>query len=71
MLRIRDRETLELFDRWAYLGPKRRRLLERSWAGVFREYLLSELPVDELSGCFSDRTGRPTKDLYSKGHWMT
>ncbi len=58
MLRIRDHETLELFDRWAYLGPKRRRLLEQSWAGVFREYLLSELPVDELSGSFSGAPGK-------------
>lgn len=64
MLRIRDHETLDLFDRWAYLGPKRRRLLERSWAGVFRQHLLSELPVERLGTFFSGETGRPTKDLH-------
>ncbi len=64
MLRIRDHQTLDLFDRWAYLGPKRHKLLERSWAGVFRQHLLSELPINELSKAFSDQTGRPTKDLY-------
>ena len=64
MLRIRDHETLDLFDRWAYLGPKRRRLLERSWAGVFRQHLLSELPVEKLGSYFSCATGRPTKDLH-------
>lgn len=64
MLRIRDHETLDLFDRWAYLGPKRRRLLERSWAGIFRQHLLSELPVEKLGSNFSGEAGRPTKDLH-------
>jgi hypothetical protein len=37
-----------LFDGRSELGEKRRRLLERSWAEVFRNHLLEDLPVDEL-----------------------
>ena len=63
MLINRDHDTESLFDPWRYLGDKRRRLLEKSWAAVFREYLLSELPVAEIGAHFSDDMGRPTKDL--------
>ncbi len=58
MLTLRDRRTGELFDRWSDLGEKRRRLLERSWAGVFRDHLLVELPVDDPCRHFDARKGR-------------
>ncbi|NOX38938.1 MAG: transposase [Alphaproteobacteria bacterium] len=64
MFTLRDRRTGDLFDRWSDLGEKRRRLLERSWAGVFRKHLLENLPVDELSHHLDDRLGRPSKDLH-------
>ena len=64
MLTIRDHQTGDLFDPWAYLGEKRRRLLDRSWAGVFRKHLLEHLPVGELKRHFQVATGRPTKDLH-------
>lgn len=63
MFTLRDRRTGDLFDRWSGLGEKRRRLLERSWAGVFRDHLLSHLAVDDLCRHFDDRFGRPSKDL--------
>ena len=63
MLVIRDHHTESLFDPWEYLGDKRRRLLEKSWAAVFREYLLAELPVAEIGVHFCDDMGRPTKDM--------
>jgi hypothetical protein len=63
MITIRDHRTGDLFDPWDHLGAKRRRLLERSWAAVFREHLLNHLPVSELVARFSRRLGRPTKDL--------
>jgi hypothetical protein len=65
MLTIRDHRTGDLFDPWHHLGAKRRRLLERSWAGAFREHLLNHLPVDELVARFSRRLGRPTKNLFT------
>ena len=63
MLTLRDHQSGALFDPWEHLGPKRRRLLELSWAGVFREYLLAHLPVKELAAGFRDGHGRPSKDL--------
>jgi hypothetical protein len=63
MLTRRDHQSGVLFDPWEYLGPQRRRLLEQSWAGVFRDYLLKHLPVDELAAGFRDDFGRPSKDL--------
>ncbi len=64
MLTLRDHHSGDPFDPWEYLGLKRRRLLDRSWAGFFRDYLLKQLPVRELGTEFRDDFGRPTKDLY-------
>ncbi len=63
MLTRRDHRSGTLFDPWADLGPQRRKLLERSWAGIFREYLLNHLPVNDLAAGFRDDFGRPSKDL--------
>ena len=64
MHRTRDRSNGLLFDPWAPLGTKRRQLLERSWAGVFRDHLLSKLPTQALAEYFCSGMGRPTKDLH-------
>ncbi len=65
MFHIKDRKTGQLFDQWRYLGPKRRKLLDESWAGLFREKLLPELPVERMIPFFSSYMGRPTKELYA------
>jgi hypothetical protein len=65
MLTIRDHQSGDLFDPWEHLGEKRRRLLDRSWAAVFRDHLLAHLPVAELAAHFSRELGRPTKDLHA------
>ncbi|WP_231753538.1 transposase [Rosistilla carotiformis] len=39
-------------------------MLDRSWAGVFRDCLLEQLPVRDLATGFRDDYGRPTKDIY-------
>ena len=64
MITFRDRRTPNLFDRWSEMGQKRRLLLDRSWAGVFRDHLLDDLPIQELLPHFDDRLGRPSKDLH-------
>ena len=64
MITLRDRRTGDLFDRRSELGEKRRRLLDRSWAGVFRDHLLDDLPIEELLPHFDERAGRPSKDLH-------
>lgn len=63
MITLRDHQSADLFDPWEYLGPQRRRLLQQSWAGVFRDYLLQHLPIQELAASFCDDVGRPSKDL--------
>ena len=65
MIHTRDHKTAYMFDPWEYLGPKRRKLLDSSWAGLFREHILSELPVSQLASYYSEDFGRPTKELYS------
>jgi hypothetical protein len=61
----KDHKTGYLFDPFGHLGPKRRKLLEQSWAGVFREYLLNELPVEKIAKHFHPSMGRPSKELYT------
>ena len=64
MLTLRDHDSAAPSDLWIQLGAKRKQLLDRSWAGVFRDYLLLELPVGELAPHFSKDFGRPSKDLH-------
>ncbi|MFZ5453924.1 MAG: transposase [Thermodesulfobacteriota bacterium] len=63
MIRTRDPRQALLIDPWSHLGPRRRRLLEDSWAGLFRREILSELPAEELAASFRTDFGRPAKDL--------
>jgi hypothetical protein len=63
MIRIKDHKTRYMFDRFGYLGRKRKQLLETSWAGVFRDHVRPILPVHLLAGHFSENMGRPTNEL--------
>lgn len=65
MIHAKDHKTGYLFDPWDYLGPKRRKLIDESWAGLFRKHILNELPVDKLARFFTEGFGRPTKELYT------
>ena len=65
MIRIKDHKQKELFDPWAFLSPKRRQLLEESWAGLYRNTVLGELPVEAFAPYFEKSFGRPTKELYT------
>jgi hypothetical protein len=65
MIRIKNHKQDELFDPWSFLSPKRRRLLDLSWAGLFKEHILCELPVSQLAPFFNESFGRPTKELHT------
>jgi hypothetical protein len=65
MYRINNNKQQDLFDPWDYLGPSRRRLLEDSWAGMFRNDILHTLPVEKLKPAFHATMGRPSKELYT------
>lgn len=65
MITTNDNKTLPLWDLWEFMGPKRRTLLNDSWAGLFREEILPILPVKRLAACYDVAQGRPGKDLYT------
>lgn len=65
MLRIKNHKQQELFDPWAFLSPKRRKMLEHGWPGLFKTAILPELPVMDIAPFFKTDLGRPTKELYS------
>ncbi|MCI5130199.1 MAG: hypothetical protein D3904_01465 [Candidatus Electrothrix sp. EH2] len=63
MLNIKDHKTINMFDPFDYLGPKRRKMPDESWAGIFREPVRHILQVDLLTRYFSPGMGRPTNEL--------
>jgi hypothetical protein len=65
MIHTRDHKTAYLFDPWHFLGEKRRKLMDGSWAALFREHILCELPVNKVAPFFNETFGRPTKELYT------
>ena len=65
MFHVKNHKQLNICDPWAYLGPKRRKILDDSWAGLFQEKILPELPVESLHDHYHDFMGRRTKELYS------
>ncbi|MEA3350679.1 MAG: transposase [Chloroflexota bacterium] len=65
MFNAKDRQTGYLFDPWEHLGPKRRKLMDQSWAGLFRTEILCELPVEKMAPYFSVDFGRSTKEMYT------
>jgi len=65
MIHIKNHRQKDLFDPWSFLSPKRRELLDNSWAGLFKKDLLCELPVSKVAPFFNDGFGRPTKEMYT------
>lgn len=65
MIRIKNHNQTELFAPWDFLSPKRKKMLSESWAGLFQEEILPQLPVKELSSYFHSGFGRPTKELHT------
>lgn len=65
MFHVKNHKQLNIFDPWAHLGPKRRKLLDSSWAGLFQHHILPQLPVESLRRYYDDGHGRPTKELYA------
>lgn len=63
MIHIKDHKTRYMFDPFEYLGPKRRKMLDDSWAGVFRDHVRHVLPVELLAKHYSSNNGRPTNEL--------
>jgi len=65
MIHVKDHKQYDMFSPFAYLGPKRLALLESSWAHLFREEILHNLPAEKLFPLYSEHYGRRTKELYA------
>ena len=65
MFYSKNHKQLNIFDPWGHLGPKRRKMMDKSWSGLFRREILPELPVDALRQYYHECDGRPTKELFS------
>jgi len=65
MIHTKDHKTLNMFEPFAHLGPKRLKLMEQSWAKLFRDEILPDLPVHKVAKHYDPLKGRPTKELYA------
>lgn len=65
MINVKDHKQCDMFNPFEYLGPKRIKLLESSWAHLFREEILHHLPVEMLFHHYDEFKGRQTKELYA------
>ena len=65
MIHVKDHKQYDMFNPFAHLGPKRLALLQSSWAHLFREEILHNLPVEKLFHLYSECYGRRTKELYA------
>ena len=65
MFHVKNHKQGHIFDPWSHLGPKRRKLLDKSWSGLFQQEILPDLPVDILRSHYHEWNGRPTKELHS------
>ena len=65
MITINSHKQRHLFDPWGYLSPKRRKMLDESWAGLFQKQILLTLPAKTIASYFDKTMGRPTKELHT------
>lgn len=65
MITIKNPKARMLFDCWSYLGPRRRKMLDESWSGIFRSDILPIHSIDKLIAGYKADFGRPGKELFT------
>ena len=68
MIKIRNTEQMYLpgCEPWRQIySPRKLKILENSWADVFRIHILPLLPAKQIFDLYSFYQGRPTKELYT------
>ena len=65
MIHVKDHKQRDMFNPFSHLGTKRLALLESSWAHLFREEILHNLPAEKLFQFYDEFKGRKTKELYA------
>ena len=68
MIKLRNKDQIEFpgmkIENLNY-SDRKIKLLEKSWAGIFRNYVLDSLPVSSITKFYSSNTGRSSKELYA------
>jgi len=65
MYHTKDHKTPSMFEEFSFLGAKRLKRMKQSWAGLFRDHILAELPVERIVSGYHPDQGRPSKELYA------
>jgi hypothetical protein len=66
MVNIVDPRQNEFFDAFSQmLSPVAIKRLQKSWPGIFRQLILSQMPAGDIGEHFDPVMGRPTKELHS------
>ena len=68
MIKIKNKQQLIIpgFEEWRNMfSPRKFKIVQKSWAGVFQEHILPLIPVKKMSKLYSSNHGRPGKELYS------
>lgn len=65
MIQIKSQNQMSFIDPWDQISPKRRKMLDASWSGLFQKTILRSFPVKEIANHFDKSMGRPTKELYT------
>ena len=68
MIKVKNKDQLSILglESWRTIYSSRKlSLLEKSWAGVFHDYILPLLPAEKIFQLYNSHRGRPTKELYS------
>lgn len=66
MKTFRDPSQRRLFDPFeGVIGETGRKQIENGWQSLFRNVILEQMPVDQISKEMSDHAGRPSVELYA------
>ena len=68
MIKVKNRDNLYFtgMDPWENaLSAKKLARLKKSWAEIFRQHILSRMPITRVAKYFNKKMGRPTKELVS------
>ena len=68
MIKVKNRDNLYFtgMDPWENaLSAKKLARLKKSWAEIFRQHILSRMPITQVAKYYSKNMGRPTKELVS------
>jgi len=65
MINIKDLRQLQFLDPWSDISPRKRKILDSSWPGLFQKEILPVLPVLKFSKSYSSKRGRKSKELHA------